>query len=100
MPIRTHTGLVRMCKLGGSFIPPKILEDLEPIKDNDEAVQAYGVKQAAEMCRKLIEGGVRGLHFYTLNLEKSVKDILLDLKLITKDQIRRQLPWVNVRLWF
>jgi methylenetetrahydrofolate reductase (NADPH) len=42
MPIRTHAGLLRMCKLGGTFIPPKILEDLEAIKDNDEAVQDYG----------------------------------------------------------
>lgn len=32
-----------MCKLGGTFIPPKILEDLEPIKDNDQAVQDYGI---------------------------------------------------------
>lgn len=50
------------------------------------------------MCRKLIEGGVRGLHFYTLNLEKSTKDILLELKLINKEQLRRPLPWVNVRI--
>ena len=96
MPIRTHAGLLRMCKLGGTFVPPKILEDLEPIKDNDQAVQDYGVKQSVEMCRQLIEGGVRGLHFYTLNLEKSCKDILLELKLVTKEQLRRSLPWVNV----
>jgi len=97
MPIRTHAGLLRMCKLGGTFIPPKILEDLESIKDNDQAVQDYGVKQGAEMCRKLIEGGVRGLHFYTLNLEKSTKDILMDLKLVTKEQLRRPLPFFNPR---
>lgn len=32
MPIRTHGGLLRMCQLGGTYIPAKILEDLEPIK--------------------------------------------------------------------
>lgn len=54
MPIRTHAGLIRMCKLGGTFIPPKILEDLEPIKDNDQAVQDYGIPLASLPCPVLL----------------------------------------------
>lgn len=55
------------------------------------------MRQSVEMCRELIAGGARGLHFYTLNLEKSTKEILLELQLINKEQLRRVLPWVNVR---
>jgi len=42
--------------------------------------------------KKLLEAGVPGLHFYTLNLEKSVVQILEGLGLIDPE-IRRPLPW-------
>lgn len=38
------------------------------------------------MCRKLLEGGAPGLHFYTLNLEKVVVGILKGLGKITDAQ--------------
>eukprot|EP01125_Pyxidicula_operculata_P022265 TRINITY_DN8_c0_g1_i1.p1 TRINITY_DN8_c0_g1~~TRINITY_DN8_c0_g1_i1.p1 ORF type:complete len:595 (-),score=162.46 TRINITY_DN8_c0_g1_i1:88-1872(-) len=97
MPIRSYSGLVRMCSLCGSTVPKKILEDLEPVKDDDAAVQEYGVKQCVEMCRELIANGVRGLHFYTLNMEVSVQKILLELGLINETHLRRELPWVGAR---
>jgi len=55
-------------------------------------VKAYGVKQAIAMCRYLMNNGVRGIHFYTLNLEKSVFQILDGLSLIPV-QVPRPLPW-------
>jgi len=42
------------------------------------------------MCQELIENGVRFLHFYTLNLEKSVVDTVLKLGIIKKG---KDLPW-------
>lgn len=42
------------------------------------------------MCEELIENGVKYLHFYTLNLEKSVIDIIHNLKIERK---QRKLPW-------
>lgn len=38
------------------------------------------------MCRKLLEGGAPGLHFYTLNLEKVVVGILKGLGKINDSQ--------------
>lgn len=49
---------------------------------NDQAVKEYGVKLAIEMCRKLRQNGLLGFHFYTLNLEKSVRLILEGLGLV------------------
>lgn len=98
MPIMSYGGLVRMCTLCGSTVPPKILEDLEPVKDDDKAVQEYGVKQCAQMCRELLDAGVRGLHFYTLNLEKSVREILLELKVINDSHLTKELPWTGARV--
>jgi len=49
------------------------------------------------VCKELLDAGVKGLHFYTLNLDQSVRQILLQLGLITDSQLRRELPWAGAR---
>jgi len=97
MPIRSYSGTIRMCKLCGANLPKNILDDLEPFKDDDERVQEYGIEHAAKMCKELLAAGVKGLHFYTLNLDQSVRQILLKLGLITETHLRRELPWCGAR---
>jgi len=51
------------------------------------------------MCKRLLENGVAGLHFYTLNLEKSVTHILEGLGYVTElAHHGKNLPWVKVCL--
>ena len=50
-------------------VPSEILDQLEPIKNDDEEVRKFGNKNLVQMCTKLIERGNRFLHFYTMNLE-------------------------------
>jgi methylenetetrahydrofolate reductase (NADPH) len=50
---------------------------LEPIKDNEEAVRAYGIHLGTEMCKKILAHGIRTVHLYTLNMEKSALAILM-----------------------
>lgn len=57
-------------------IPIDIIAALEPIKDNEEAVKAYGVHLGTEMCKKILAHGIKTLHLYTLNMEKSALAIL------------------------
>jgi len=57
-------------------VPPEIMAALEPIKDNDEAVRAYGIHLGTEMCKKILAHDIKTLHLYSLNLEKSVLAIL------------------------
>ncbi len=45
------------------------------------------------MCRQLLDAGIEGLHFYTLNLERSTVKIMEGLGLIAKKNAKR-LPWV------
>jgi hypothetical protein len=47
------------------------------------------------MCQTLLAAGAPCLHFYTLNLEKSVTQILQGLNLI-EEEIRKPLPWMPV----
>lgn len=51
-------------------MPKEILDVVEPIKDNDEAIRNYGVELAAQLCHEILDSGASsGLHFYTLNRE-------------------------------
>jgi len=93
MPIHTYGGFKRMTQLCKTFVPQYLLDEVEPFKDNDEEVKKVGVRLCVEMCRKLINNGVPFLHFYTLNLEQSVSNILSGLGIIDKDNLHRSLPW-------
>jgi hypothetical protein len=46
------------------------------LQHDDQKVKDYGVTLAVNMVRQLTEGGVGGVHFCTLNLEKSVQRVL------------------------
>ncbi|KZV27434.1 methylenetetrahydrofolate reductase 2-like [Dorcoceras hygrometricum] len=93
MPINNYKGFLRMTGFCKTKIPPEIMAALEPIKDNEEAVRAYGVHLGTEMCKKIMAHGVKTLHLYTLNMEKSALAILMNLGLIEESKISRSLPW-------
>ncbi|KAA1469427.1 methylenetetrahydrofolate reduct [Dentipellis sp. KUC8613] len=80
MPIQTYASFLRLTKLCGTSIPPFLEKDLDAIKHDDAKVKDYGVSLAISMVKRLVnEGGIRGFHFCTLNLEKSVQRIIESL---------------------
>lgn len=93
MPINNYKGFLRMTGFCKTKIPQEISGALEPIQDNEEAVRAYGVHLGTEMCKKILASGIKQLHLYTLNMEKSALAILLNLGLIEESKIQRSLPW-------
>ena len=93
MPIQNYNGFLRMTSYCNTNVPEDILARLEPIENNDEAVKEVGIEIVSDMCLKLLKGGVIGLHFYTLNLERSVKKILEKVGLLEDRASRRELPW-------
>ena len=80
MPITNFNQIVKFTQMCGAKIPEKIYRDLDPIKDNLDAVQKYGIDYATIQCRELISRGVPGIHFYTLNRSKSTKTIIENLR--------------------
>lgn len=93
MPINNYKGFLRMTGFCKTKIPDEIMAALEPIKDNEEAVKAYGIHLGTEMCKKILAHGIKTLHMYTLNMEKSALAILMNLGLIEESKISRSLPW-------
>ncbi|CAL9181759.1 unnamed protein product, partial [Musa hybrid cultivar] len=93
MPINNYKGFLRMTGFCKTKIPPEITAALDPIKDNEDAVRAYGVHLGTEMCKKILSHGIKTLHLYTLNMEKSALAILMNLGLIEESKVSRSLPW-------
>eukprot|EP01104_Vermistella_antarctica_P000530 TRINITY_DN10687_c0_g1_i1.p1 TRINITY_DN10687_c0_g1~~TRINITY_DN10687_c0_g1_i1.p1 ORF type:complete len:588 (-),score=189.29 TRINITY_DN10687_c0_g1_i1:61-1824(-) len=93
MPIQNYGGFNRMTTMCKTYVPQSIHDALLPHKDDDAAVKEYGVQLCVKMCKKLLAGGVKALHFYTLNLEKSVSKIVMRLGLSEDTHLRREMPW-------
>jgi methylenetetrahydrofolate reductase (NADPH) len=53
----TYGGFKRMTTFCKTDVPQAITDALEAIKDNDEAVKAYGIQLGAEMCKQLLDAG-------------------------------------------
>ena len=76
MPITSTKTLKRMAELsGGTRFPAPLLKQLERCGDDAEAVRRVGTHWATEQCRDLIDHGVGGIHFYTLNQSDATKQI-------------------------
>jgi len=67
MPITNYSQLARFSEMCGADIPRWIRKRLEALGDDRNAIRAFGVEVATDLCRTLLEGGAPGLHFYTLN---------------------------------
>lgn len=97
-PIQTWRGFERATSLAKTVIPQSWLDVLEPIKNDDEKVREVGVTLVAELCRRILKEdiGIRGLHFYTMNLERATKMLLEELNLVPRVETIKPLPWRQV----
>ncbi|KAF9324125.1 hypothetical protein BG006_000834, partial [Podila minutissima] len=92
MPIQAYASFKK--NIVGLSVPQWILDGIEPIKNDDQAIRAFGVEVGIKMTLDLIEGGVCGIHYYTFNLERSTRLILEGAGLVNKtDYIKKNMPW-------
>jgi methylenetetrahydrofolate reductase (NADPH) len=93
MPIFNYNSFKRMTGFCKTSVPKNILDDLELIKNDDDKVVEYGIQLTINMCKELIEKGINGLHFYTLNRDGPFERILNELGLIKELSTKRELPF-------
>lgn len=67
MPITNYSKLARFSDACGAEIPRWIRKQLETYGDDIESIQKFGEEVVTAMCQELVDQGVPGLHFYTLN---------------------------------
>ncbi len=76
MPITNVAQVERFTKMCGAAIPGELQARLNRVKDDPALVMATGIEHAIRQCRKLLEGGAPGIHFYTLNKSHATRSIL------------------------
>lgn len=81
MPITSSTQLLRFSDACGAEIPRWIRLRLQGYGDDVESIKAFGLDVVAELCQRLIKGGVPSLHFYTMNQSAPVLELLRRLDL-------------------
>ena len=67
LPVSNVAQTRKFAAMCGAAIPPWMDRLFDGLDDHPATRQLVAATVAAEMCRKLYAGGVRDLHFYTLN---------------------------------
>ncbi len=67
MPITNYTQLMRFSEMCGAEVPRWIRLRLAEMGDDKESIRAFGAEVVTSLCETLLDNGVPGLHFYTLN---------------------------------
>jgi methylenetetrahydrofolate reductase (NADPH) len=67
MPIANFAQLARFSDACGAEIPRWMRLKLEGYRDDTASIRAFGLDVVTALCRKLLDAGAPGLHFYTLN---------------------------------
>jgi methylenetetrahydrofolate reductase (NADPH) len=81
LPILSAPQVRRFTALCGSKIPANLERELIKVESDDNAAVKMGIEYASRQCEELIQFGVAGLHFYSLNKSYSVQAICKNLGL-------------------
>lgn len=78
MPVISEKQVNKMITMANITLPDNLKQNLKKYKDKN--LIEYGIEFASSQCLELIEEGVKGLHFFTLNRAYSTNKILNNIK--------------------
>lgn len=81
MPITNSSQLMRFSDSCGAEIPRWIRTRLQSFGDDSASIKAFGLDVITDLCDQLRNGGVPGLHFYSMNQAATVTEICKRLAL-------------------
>jgi len=85
MPILSVRQIKRFTSMCGATIPPDLLARIEAVEDDVEAVRQIGTIHTLKQSEDLIDHGVGGIHFYTLNRSTATRAIFQHLSSRVRD---------------
>jgi methylenetetrahydrofolate reductase (NADPH) len=81
MPI-TNVGMIRRSEqLTGAPFPAKLGARFSAVAHDAKSVRAMGIYETSKLAERLLEEGVPGVHFYTLNRSKATREVWANLAL-------------------
>jgi len=79
MPITSSMQLIRFSDACGAEIPRWIRLRLTSFGDDTASIRAFGLDVVTALCERLVAGGARALHFYTMNQAAATLGVLQQL---------------------
>jgi methylenetetrahydrofolate reductase (NADPH) len=79
MPITNVRQVQRMAAMSGATLPDELSEKLLAVADQPDELRRVGVEFATVLCRRLLDGGAPGLHFYTMNRAAATMEVCANL---------------------
>jgi methylenetetrahydrofolate reductase (NADPH) len=83
MPVTNVRQIERIVQLSGQAFPAELAERFEALDgdrpEDKAAVRALGVEVATDMCRTLLDEGVPGIHFITMNRSTATREVYANL---------------------
>jgi methylenetetrahydrofolate reductase (NADPH) len=83
MPVTNARQITRIVQLSGQAFPAELAERFAALDgdgaEDKRAVRAYGVEVATDMCRRLLDEGVPGIHFITMNRSTATREVFTNL---------------------
>jgi methylenetetrahydrofolate reductase (NADPH) len=80
MPITNVRQVERFAELSGAALPGSVVERVEAVADDADAVRRVGTEIGTELSEALLDGGAPGLHFYTQNRSRATREIYANLR--------------------
>ncbi|MCP5027707.1 MAG: methylenetetrahydrofolate reductase [NAD(P)H] [Actinomycetia bacterium] len=74
MPVTNAGQVKRFAEMAGAAFPADLADRIQAAATPAD-VRQIGIGAAVELCQELLEGGVPGLHFYTLNRSSATRDV-------------------------
>jgi methylenetetrahydrofolate reductase (NADPH) len=82
LPFLSADQIKRFTSLCGAKLSPELTRKIEALAHDDESVRKLGVEICTDICRRLLDHGVPGIHVYCLNRVPSVRELLHNLGLV------------------
>lgn len=67
MPFHNYARIAQFAQRDGIEIPRWVALKMEGYMDDTVSIRAFGLDVIAQLCERLVAGGVPAIHFYTLN---------------------------------
>ena len=81
MPITSTKQIRKFTEMCGASIPDSLNKKLETSINNDEETTKFGIEFATNQIKELLENNIDGIHFYSLNKSRSVKEVINNLNI-------------------